>query len=220
MPERPDAPRRGCPHGAADRLGRGADDQPVRLLPRVLPRGGHPAESLMGRFREGPGGARAADRPGEGRARGARIRGAVRRAAGGRARRVDRRPVRGRAPGDGDGARGRSARAGGFARARVELLGRAPLPARDVHELFDGIVISAEEGIRKPSRRMYELGAERAGVPPRLRVRRRPAVQPDPRAGARHGHDPPHRAKTTIPQLEELLGVRLGERDEPNTLAT
>ncbi len=33
-------------------------------------------------------------------------------------------------------------------------------------ELFDGVVISAEEGIRKPSKRMYELGAERAGVPP------------------------------------------------------
>jgi putative hydrolase of the HAD superfamily len=31
-------------------------------------------------------------------------------------------------------------------------------------ELFDGVVISGEEGIRKPSRRMYELGAERAGV--------------------------------------------------------
>ena len=33
-------------------------------------------------------------------------------------------------------------------------------------ELFDGVVISAEEGIRKPSKRMYELGAERAGVAP------------------------------------------------------
>lgn len=32
-------------------------------------------------------------------------------------------------------------------------------------ELFDGVVISGEEGMRKPSRRMYELGAERAGVP-------------------------------------------------------
>ena len=31
-------------------------------------------------------------------------------------------------------------------------------------ELFDGVVISGELGIRKPSRRMYELGAERAGV--------------------------------------------------------
>ncbi len=31
-------------------------------------------------------------------------------------------------------------------------------------ELFDGIVISGEEGMRKPDRRMYELGAERIGV--------------------------------------------------------
>src|ERR1700678_1880588 len=31
-------------------------------------------------------------------------------------------------------------------------------------ELFDGVVISAEEGIRKPARRMYELGVERAGA--------------------------------------------------------
>jgi epoxide hydrolase-like predicted phosphatase len=31
-------------------------------------------------------------------------------------------------------------------------------------ELFDGIVISGEEGFRKPDPRMYSLGAERAGV--------------------------------------------------------
>jgi epoxide hydrolase-like predicted phosphatase len=31
-------------------------------------------------------------------------------------------------------------------------------------DLFDGVVISGEEGIRKPAKRMYELGAERAGV--------------------------------------------------------
>ena len=31
-------------------------------------------------------------------------------------------------------------------------------------ELFDGIVITGQEGMRKPSPRMYELGAERAGV--------------------------------------------------------
>ncbi len=56
-------------------------------------------------------------------------------------------------------------------------------------ELFDGVVISGEEGIRKPSRRMYELGAERAGVQPEaVRVRRRPALQPHPRPGARDGH--------------------------------
>jgi putative hydrolase of the HAD superfamily len=32
-------------------------------------------------------------------------------------------------------------------------------------ELFDGVVISGREGIRKPAPRMYELGAERTGVP-------------------------------------------------------
>jgi epoxide hydrolase-like predicted phosphatase len=33
-------------------------------------------------------------------------------------------------------------------------------------ELFDGIVISGEEGFRKPDPRMYSLGAARAGVEP------------------------------------------------------
>jgi epoxide hydrolase-like predicted phosphatase len=33
-------------------------------------------------------------------------------------------------------------------------------------ELFDGVVISGEEGFRKPDPRMYELGAERIGAAP------------------------------------------------------
>lgn len=33
-------------------------------------------------------------------------------------------------------------------------------------ELFDGVVISGEVGIRKPSARIYELGAEAIGLPP------------------------------------------------------
>jgi epoxide hydrolase-like predicted phosphatase len=33
-------------------------------------------------------------------------------------------------------------------------------------ELFDGIVISGEEGFRKPDPRMYELGAQRIGAAP------------------------------------------------------
>ena len=33
-------------------------------------------------------------------------------------------------------------------------------------ELFDGIVISGEEGFRKPDPRMYELGAQRIGADP------------------------------------------------------
>ncbi len=37
-------------------------------------------------------------------------------------------------------------------------------PHEVMDELFDGIVISGEEGIRKPATRMYELGAQRAGA--------------------------------------------------------
>jgi epoxide hydrolase-like predicted phosphatase len=39
-------------------------------------------------------------------------------------------------------------------------------PRELLAELFDGIVISGEEGFRKPDPRMYELGAERIGVAP------------------------------------------------------
>jgi putative hydrolase of the HAD superfamily len=39
-------------------------------------------------------------------------------------------------------------------------------PRELLAELFDGVVISGEEGFRKPDPRMYELGAERIGVAP------------------------------------------------------
>jgi epoxide hydrolase-like predicted phosphatase len=39
-------------------------------------------------------------------------------------------------------------------------------PRELLAELFDGVVISGEEGFRKPDPRMYSLGAERAGAPP------------------------------------------------------
>jgi putative hydrolase of the HAD superfamily len=71
-------------------------------------------------------------------------------------------------------------------------------------------VISGELGIRKPSRRMYELGAERAGVPAErcvyvddLPFNLAPAEQLG-MAAVHHTS-----AETTIPQLEELLGVKL-----------
>jgi putative hydrolase of the HAD superfamily len=77
-------------------------------------------------------------------------------------------------------------------------------------ELFDGLVISAQEGIRKPSRRMYELGAERAGVPAEacvyvddLQFNLTPAEQ----LGMATVHHTS--AETTIPELERLLGVPL-----------
>jgi putative hydrolase of the HAD superfamily len=76
--------------------------------------------------------------------------------------------------------------------------------------LFDGVVISAEEGIRKPSRRMYELGAERAGVPVEecvyvddLPFNLTPAAD----LGMAVVHHTS--AETTIPELERLLGMPL-----------
>ena len=81
-------------------------------------------------------------------------------------------------------------------------------------ELFDGVVISAEEGIRKPARRMYELGAERAGAERSqcVYVDDLPFnLTPAEELGMATIHHTS--AETTIPQLEELLGVRLRAAD-------
>jgi putative hydrolase of the HAD superfamily len=80
--------------------------------------------------------------------------------------------------------------------------------------LFDGVVISGEEGIRKPSRRMYELGAERAGVNPEVCVYVDDIelnLTPADELGMATVHHTG--AEATIPELERLLGVALGERD-------
>lgn len=77
-------------------------------------------------------------------------------------------------------------------------------------ELFDGIVISGEEGIRKPSRRMYELGAERAGVDAAacVYVDDLPFnLTPAKELGMATIHHTS--AETTIPELERLLGISL-----------
>jgi epoxide hydrolase-like predicted phosphatase len=59
----------------------------------------------------------------------------------------------------------RRARAGGVRTALVSnSWGVHRYPHDLFEELFDGVVISGEEGTRKPAKRMYELGAERAGV--------------------------------------------------------
>jgi putative hydrolase of the HAD superfamily len=83
--------------------------------------------------------------------------------------------------------------------------------------LFDGVVISAEEGIRKPSRRMYELGAERAGVPAKecvyvddLPFNLTPAAE----LGMAVVHHTS--AETTIPELERLLGMPLTRAAAPS----
>lgn len=87
-------------------------------------------------------------------------------------------------------------------------------------ELFDGVVISAEERIRKPSRRMYELGAERAGVPAQecVYVDDLPFnLTPASELGMAVVHHTS--AETTIPELERLLEVTLREPIEPDAAA-
>lgn len=80
-------------------------------------------------------------------------------------------------------------------------------------ELFDGVVISGEERIRKPARRMYELGAERAGIAPErcVYVDDLPFnLTPAQELGMATIHHTD--AQSTIPELERLLGIPL--RDE------
>lgn len=77
-------------------------------------------------------------------------------------------------------------------------------------ELFDGVVISGVEGTRKPAKRMYELGAERAGVATELCVFVDDLpfnLTPAEELGMATVHHTS--AETTIPELEELLGVTL-----------
>jgi putative hydrolase of the HAD superfamily len=76
--------------------------------------------------------------------------------------------------------------------------------------LFDGVVISGREGMRKPDPRMYLLGAQRIGLAPEdcvyvddLGGNLKPAKALG-MATIRHV-----RAATTIAQLEPLLGVDL-----------
>ena len=81
-------------------------------------------------------------------------------------------------------------------------------------ELFDGVVISGQEGMRKPAPRMYELGAERAGVDAAACVFVDDLtfnLPPAEKLGMATVHHTA--AETTIPELEKLLGVPLGAKD-------
>jgi putative hydrolase of the HAD superfamily len=77
-------------------------------------------------------------------------------------------------------------------------------------ELFDGVVISAEVGMHKPQPAIYELGAERVGLPPAecvfvddLRENCEGAEAVGMTAVLHRG------AESTLPELERLLGVEL-----------
>ena len=77
-------------------------------------------------------------------------------------------------------------------------------------ELFDGVVISGDEGMHKPEPAIYELGAQRVGLTPAdcvfvddLRENCDGAEAVGMTAVLHRG------AATTLPRLEELLGVEL-----------
>jgi putative hydrolase of the HAD superfamily len=77
-------------------------------------------------------------------------------------------------------------------------------------DLFDGIVISGEVGMRKPAPQMYEIGAQRIGLEPSecVFVDDLPFNLPP---AAELGMATVHHvdADETIPELERLLGVKL-----------
>jgi putative hydrolase of the HAD superfamily len=106
----------------------------------------------------------------------------------------------------------RRARAAGVRTALVSnSWGTHRYPHELFDELFDGVVISGQEGIRKPSRRMYELGAERAGVAAAecVYVDDLPFnLKPAEELGMAVVHHTA--AQTTVPELERLLGIPLG----------
>jgi len=113
----------------------------------------------------------------------------------------------------------RRARAGGRRTALVSnSWGVHRYPHDLFEELFDGVVISGEEGIRKPARRMYELGAERAGVSPADCVYVDDLIfnlTPAEEMGMAVVHHTD--AAVTVPRLEELLGMALSAAAEQRT---
>ena len=108
----------------------------------------------------------------------------------------------------------RAARAAGVRTGLISnSWGTTRYPQALLDELFDGIVLSGLEGIRKPAPRMYELGAQRADAEPAacVYVDDLPFnLPPAEQLGMAVVH---HRdAAATIAQLEELLGLRLRDR--------
>jgi putative hydrolase of the HAD superfamily len=105
----------------------------------------------------------------------------------------------------------RAARKGGIRTALVSnSWGVDRYPHDLFDELFDGVVISGIEGTRKPAKRMYELGAQRAGVAAELCVFVDDLpfnLTPAQELGMATVHHTS--AETTIPELEALLGVPL-----------
>lgn len=88
--------------------------------------------------------------------------------------------------------------------------GTTRYPRDLLNEIFDGIVISGEVGIRKPAPRIYELGAESIGLPPSrcVFVDDLPFNLPPAKElgmAVIHHIDP----QQTIVTLQEMLGISL-----------
>jgi epoxide hydrolase-like predicted phosphatase len=105
----------------------------------------------------------------------------------------------------------RAARAAGVRTGLISnSWGTRRYPRDLMTELFDGVVISGEVGMRKPAPEMYTRGAERIGVDPPdcvyvddLEFNLEPAKE----LGMAVVHHTS--AETTVPELERLLGVAL-----------
>ena len=107
----------------------------------------------------------------------------------------------------------RAARAAGIRTGLISnSWGTARYPHELLGELFDGVVLSGEVGIRKPAPRIYELGARAIGMAPARCVFvddlpfNLPAAQSLGMATVHHTS-----AATTIAELERLLGIALRE---------
>ena len=105
----------------------------------------------------------------------------------------------------------RAARRGGIRTGLISnSWGTRRYDRSQLEELFDGVVISGEVGIRKPAPEMYRLGAERIGLEPEACV----FVDDlpfnlDPAAGLGMATVHHVSAEQTIAELERLLGVDL-----------
>jgi putative hydrolase of the HAD superfamily len=105
----------------------------------------------------------------------------------------------------------RAARAGGLRTGLISnSWGTTRYPHDLLEELFDGIVLSGEVGIRKPAPRIYELGAEAVGLHPSQCVFvddlpfNLPPAQELGMAVVHHTSP-----KSTIAELEQILGIPL-----------
>jgi len=105
----------------------------------------------------------------------------------------------------------RAARDGGVRTGLVSnSWGESRYDREQFPELFDGVVISGEIGVRKPDARIYELGAEAIGLAPEDCVfvdDLRGNLKPARALGMATVHHTDW--ASTAEQLEPLLGVRL-----------